>query len=62
MGIPEEKINFPEGTLLALVDHNEAGQSVPNREKHTIAMVIDHHKVSDFSTPIPPQYMRVQAV
>lgn len=62
VGIPEEKINFPDGTLLALVDHNEAVQSVPNREKHTIAMVIDHHKVSDFSTPTPPQYMRVQAV
>jgi len=48
--------------MLVLVDHNEAPQSVPNRDEYMIAMVIDHHKISDFNTSTPPQYMRVQAV
>jgi manganese-dependent inorganic pyrophosphatase len=60
--IPEEKIIFPKWSMLVLVDHNEAPQSVPNRDEYMIAMVIDHHKISDFNTSTPPQYMRVQAV
>ncbi len=41
---------LPEWSHLVLVDHNEASQSIPNREKYVIDMVIDHHKVADFST------------
>lgn len=45
-----------EGDLLALVDHNEAQQSVPNREAATIVSVIDHHRIANFETAGPLFY------
>lgn len=45
-----------EGALLALVDHNEAQQSVPGREKAQIISVIDHHRIANFETADPVDY------
>ena len=45
-----------EGQKLILVDHNEAGQSVDNRENAEILAVIDHHRISDFKTATPLYY------
>ncbi len=58
---PELLKEVTEGQNIILVDHNEAGQSVKNREKATILEVIDHHRVSDFKTDIPLT-MRVEPV
>ena len=49
-----EKVD--EGQKLILVDHNEAGQSVDNRENAEILAVIDHHRISDFKTATPLYY------
>ena len=46
-----------EGDKLILVDHNEAGQSVDGRENAEVVMVIDHHRISDFSTNNPLYYI-----
>jgi manganese-dependent inorganic pyrophosphatase len=51
--IPAPISELPEGSHIVLVDHNEAGQSIPDRERYTIDMVIDHHKVADFKTSAP---------
>ena len=45
-----------DGQKLILVDHNEAGQSVDNRENAEILAVIDHHRISDFKTATPLYY------
>lgn len=50
-----------EGDRFALVDHNEAQQSVPNREKATILSVVDHHRIANFETP-GPLYYRAEPV
>ncbi len=42
--------------MLALVDHNEAQQSVPGREKATIVSVVDHHRIANFETAAPLFY------
>ena len=49
-----EKVD--EGQKLILVDHNEAGQSVDNRDNAEILAVIDHHRISDFKTATPLYY------
>lgn len=36
-----------------LVDHNEAQQSVPDRDKVTVDAVIDHHRLASFETAAP---------
>ena len=41
-----------EGDKIILVDHNEAGQSVDNRDKASILEIIDHHKI-DLKTSDP---------
>jgi len=41
-----------KGDKIILVDHNEAGQSVDNRDAATILEIIDHHKI-DLKTSDP---------
>lgn len=41
---------------LILVDHNEFSQSVPEIEKAEVVEVVDHHRISDFSTMRPIQF------
>lgn len=58
---PEVIEKVEEGTRLALVDHNEAQQSVEGREKAKIEKVVDHHRIANFETSDPLMY-RAQAV
>jgi manganese-dependent inorganic pyrophosphatase len=44
-----------------LVDHNERSQAVPGIETAEIVGVIDHHRVADLQTNLPP-LMRVEPV
>ena len=46
---------------IALVDHNEASQSIPDREKYEITSVIDHHKIWWFTTSWVP-IVRIERV
>ncbi len=48
--LPELVEELPEGQKIVLTDHNEAGQSISNRNNYKIIGVVDHHKVSDFET------------
>ncbi|MDD4152029.1 MAG: DHH family phosphoesterase, partial [Candidatus Gracilibacteria bacterium] len=57
---PEIKTSFPEGTRIALVDHNEKTQTVDNIEELEIDWVVDHHKV-DFATKSPLN-IRMEAI
>lgn len=59
--LPEVDIHLPVWAEIILVDHNEAWQSIANREQYTIVWVIDHHKIADFHTPAPI-FMRVDSV
>ena len=52
---------LPEWQKIVLVDHNEAWQSIHDRNRYQIIGVIDHHKVADFETSQPPA-MRVEPV
>lgn len=49
------------GTDLALVDHNEAQQSIPNREAGRIRYVVDHHRIANIETA-DPLYYRAETV
>ena len=44
---------LPEESIIALVDHNETGQSIDNRALYTLHSVIDHHKIGDLETWYP---------
>ncbi len=44
-----------------LVDHNERGQSVAGIETADIVGIVDHHRVADLQTNLPP-FMRVEPV
>ncbi len=46
-----------DGENVALVDHNEFLQSVQNIENAKIKMVIDHHKIDNFKTSEPLEYI-----
>ena len=59
MEMPAIVERFEDGAHLILVDHNEASQSVGDREKHHIKWVVDHHKFGGFSTT-SPLHMRVE--
>lgn len=59
--LPWIKTELVAWSEIFLVDHNEAWQSIDDREQYTITWVIDHHKIADFHTPVPV-YMRVDAV
>lgn len=48
-------------TLLALVDHNEAQQSLEDRGDYRIWSVVDHHRIANFETADPLNY-RAEAV
>ena len=61
INFPEIKTQLPESVEIYLVDHNEASQSIDQREKYIIKWVIDHHKVADFSTWYPLM-MRLEPV
>ncbi len=41
------------GTEVALVDHNESAQSVPNLAELSVTHVVDHHKLGDLQTSVP---------
>jgi manganese-dependent inorganic pyrophosphatase len=49
-----------DGQELILVDHNEAGQSIDNRDNAKILEIVDHHRV-DLSTAEPVN-MRLETV
>lgn len=56
-------INMPvissieDGEAVVLVDHNEFSQSVANIENANIQMVVDHHKIDNFKTSAPLEYI-----
>lgn len=43
-------------TILALVDHNEAQQSLPDRGDYRIWSVVDHHRIANIETVEPLSY------
>lgn len=45
-----------EGAVLALVDHNEAQQSLPDRSDYRIWSVVDHHRIANIETVEPLNY------
>lgn len=49
------------GTAVALVDHNEAAQSVANLAELDVRRVVDHHKLGDLTTA-SPAYLRFEPV
>lgn len=58
---PEVITEAPVGARLALVDHNEAQQSIPGRDKAEVVKVVDHHRIANFETSAPLFY-RAQPV
>lgn len=56
-----ETLEEAPGTRISLVDHNEAQQSIPNRDDYTIISVIDHHRIANFTTA-EPLYYRAEVV
>lgn len=46
-----------DGESVALVDHNEFSQSIENIENAKIKMVVDHHKIDNFKTSEPLEYI-----
>lgn len=52
---------LPAGTQVALVDHNESAQSLPNLAELNVTHVVDHHKLGDLTTANPP-YLRFEPV
>ncbi len=55
IGAPELLDSVSENDTVILVDHNEAAQSVDNREKAHVYMVVDHHTM-DFKVSEPLYY------
>lgn len=53
---PELINKVEDGQKVILVDHNEAAQSVDNRENAEILEVVDHHRIADFKTNKPLFY------
>lgn len=58
---PELLTSVTEDDTVILVDHNEFGQSVDGIEQATPYMVVDHHRVSGFSSA-EPLFFRVEPV
>ncbi|GAA5502808.1 putative manganese-dependent inorganic pyrophosphatase [Deinococcus xinjiangensis] len=52
---------LPAGADVALVDHNESAQSVPNLAELNVKYVVDHHKLGDLNTA-SPAYLRFEPV
>lgn len=55
VGAPELLSSVDENDTVILVDHNESAQSVDNREKAHVYMVVDHHTM-DFKASEPLYY------
>ncbi|CAF0893401.1 unnamed protein product [Rotaria sp. Silwood1] len=53
--------NLPDGTEVALIDHNESQHSVENLKKMSVTYVIDHHKLGDLTTS-EPVFLRFEPV
>ncbi|BDP40114.1 putative manganese-dependent inorganic pyrophosphatase [Deinococcus aetherius] len=51
---PELLTELAAGSQVALIDHNESAQSVPNLSELTVTRVVDHHKLGDLTTSQPP--------
>ncbi len=51
----------PVRRRVILVDHNERSQAVPGIESAEIVGIVDHHRVADLQTTLPP-LMRVEPV
>ena len=51
----------PKRKRVVLVDHNEAGQSVPGLDEAEILAIIDHHRIADIETT-NPIYLRNEPV
>ena len=51
----------PRRKRVVLVDHNEAGQSVPGLDEAEILAIIDHHRIADIETT-NPIYLRNEPV
>ncbi len=49
--------SLEDGEEVVLVDHNEFSQSAKNIESAKIKMVIDHHKIDNFKTSEPLEYI-----
>ena len=49
------------GAEVALVDHNESGQSASNIHDLNVRRVVDHHKLGDLTTANPP-FLRFEPV
>ena len=58
--VPETVTELEEGSELVLLDHNEAKQSIDNRDKYKIYQIIDHHKF-DFAVK-EPLYIRSEPI
>ncbi|WP_216329488.1 manganese-dependent inorganic pyrophosphatase [Deinococcus aestuarii] len=58
---PELLPELEAGAEVALVDHNESAQSVPNLSELRVTRVVDHHKLGDLTTAQPP-YLRFEPV
>lgn len=58
---PELLALLPAGTAVALVDHNESAQSLPNLAALSVTHVVDHHKLGNLNTSQPP-FLRFEAV
>lgn len=52
----EKAADMGEDVLLALVDHNEAQQSLPDRKEYKLMSVVDHHRIANFETTEPLYY------
>ncbi|CAF2376076.1 unnamed protein product [Rotaria sp. Silwood2] len=53
--------NLPDGTEVALMDHNESQHSMENLKKMRVTYVIDHHKLGDLTTS-EPVFLRFEPV
>ncbi len=51
--ITKTDILKPSGLNLVLVDHNELSQAVDGAEKVNIVEVVDHHRIGNFTCPLP---------
>lgn len=51
--LPPLLTELPQGSAVALVDHNESQQSLPGLGHLRVTHVVDHHKLGDLSTAEP---------
>lgn len=59
--VPELLESLPEGSEVALVDHNESGQSLAGLGSLKVTRVVDHHKLGDLTSK-DPLYLRFEPV